>query len=299
MSARQSIRELRRICQNPVIQGNVWYARNFARKISIYFTKLLLYTRITANQTTFLFILIGIVAALLFIFGDCWHVLGGAIVLQLWYIFDHVDGEIARYRKQTSLTGVYLDCMAHFIVHPLVFMGITLGGYKNIPRLDVLVFGLLTSIFVGIFDLVHWHGQKIPLYAEIAKFIRQRSLTSENLRKRHKENEEKSLLNNSKGSNIGKPSKLLRMLWRTFLRISFLWHYPSIMNVICVAAIFNLFLPILKIGSFEFSPMYLVILSYGITLPILSLLLLFKQIIFKDTDTAYNTLVNDLTVNKK
>ncbi len=295
MSTRQSIRELRRICQDPVIQGNVWYARNFARKISIYFTKLLLYTRITANQTTFLFILIGIVAGLLFIFGDCWHALGGAIVLQLWYIFDHVDGEIARYRKQTSLTGVYLDRMSHFIVHPLVFMGITLGVYKNIPRLDVLVFGFLASIFLGIFDLVHGYGQGIPLYAEITKFIRQGNLASENLPKRHKENEEKSLLNTSKGSNIGKPSNLLRMLWRIFLRISFFWHYPSMMNVICVVAIFSLFLPISKIGSFEFSPMYLVILIYGITLPILSLLLLFKQVILRDVDNSYREIITLLT----
>lgn len=293
MSTRQSIRELRRVCQDPVIQDNTWYARNFARRISIYFTKLLLYTRITANQTTFLFILIGIVAGFLFIFGDCWHVLGGAIVLQLWYIFDCVDGEVARYRKQTSLTGIYLDYMAHFIVHPLVFMAITLGVYKNIPRMDVLVFGFLASIFLAVFDLVHWYGERIPLYEEITKFIRQGNLTSENLPKRHKENEEK--LNNSKGSNIGKPSKPLRMLWRIFLRISFLWHYPFIMNVICVAAIFSLFLPILKIGSLEFSPMYLVILSYGITLPILGSLLLFKQIILRDVDNSYREIITLLT----
>ncbi len=185
--------------------------------------------------------------------------------------------------------------MAHFIVHPLVFMGITLGVYKNIPRLDVLVFGFLASIFLGIFDLVHWYGQEIPLCVEIVKFIRQGNFTSENLPKRHKENEEKSLLNNSKGSNIGKLSKRLTMLWRIFCKISFFWHYPSIMNVICVAAIFSLFLPILKIGSLEFSPMYLIILSYGITLPILSLLLLFKQVISRGVDNSYREIITLLT----
>ncbi len=79
----ESIAELRRICKKGMDDNT--YAR-FARKPSIYFTKLLLHTPITGNQTTLLFTLMGIASAALFSLGSVWYVLGGAALLQLFYI---------------------------------------------------------------------------------------------------------------------------------------------------------------------------------------------------------------------
>ena len=121
----ESIDELRRICRKD--KNDSWYPAHFARKISIYFTKLLLYTPITANQATLLVILIGIAAVILFSMGGIWYVLSGALVLQLCYIFDHVDGNIARYKKVSSLTGAYFDFLSDLIVHAIIFAGIAFG----------------------------------------------------------------------------------------------------------------------------------------------------------------------------
>ncbi len=286
MSIRQSIRELRRICQDQVTRGGSWYARNFARRISIYFTKLLLYTPITANQTTFLSVLVGIVAGLLFISGDSWHVLGGAVVLQLWYIFDHVDGEIARYRKQTSLTGKYFDYMSHFIVHPYIFASITFGVYNQFHNITVFIFGFCAAISLVIFDLIHWYGQSITLYGEITRDLKKINFLSEDIRVRELKDKNNPSLEKVKGEFKKKHHKLF-YIGHIFVWALFLEHYPSIMNVIFIAGVLNLFYPMLKISIFEFNLMYVVILWYAIVLPLFSGLVLFKQIMWRETDRIY------------
>lgn len=125
----ESIRELRQICQAPRKTVDNWHMKHISRKPSIYITWLLLHTKITANGATFLFLLTGIIASLAYIFATNTAFLIGSVLLQLWYVMDMVDGEIARYRKQTSLTGAYFDCVSHYISHPFLFFCIGVGLY--------------------------------------------------------------------------------------------------------------------------------------------------------------------------
>lgn len=132
----ESISELRRICQRPVIGENGWYVRYFVRKISIYFTKMFLYTPINAHQISLLMTLIGIVGGVFFALGMYINGLIGAMFLQLFLIFDCTDGEVARYRKQSSRKGKYLDYIANDIVHVAMFSGLTVGtlnGRYSLP----------------------------------------------------------------------------------------------------------------------------------------------------------------------
>ena len=72
----ESIEELRKICQ----RRDVRYqnaVEKFSRKFSIYFTKLLLCTGITANQVTLLNILIGMIAGVFLAYGYPWATLIG------------------------------------------------------------------------------------------------------------------------------------------------------------------------------------------------------------------------------
>ena len=50
-----------------------------------------------------------------------WIVAAG--LLQLWYLLDHVDGQLARLRGTASLDGVQLDFLMHHTVNLLVPLG--------------------------------------------------------------------------------------------------------------------------------------------------------------------------------
>lgn len=134
---------------------NIWY-----RPISVYLTKLFLYTPISANQVTLLSILSGVLGGLLMILSNNLFDVIGIILLQFYWILDHVDGEVARYRKSGSLAGEYFDFMAHYIVFPVFLIGMTFGAYKDIEKIWVFAFGFSAAVSIGlqkdITAVVYW-----------------------------------------------------------------------------------------------------------------------------------------------
>ena len=143
------IRELRKVCQEPPYElRQSWYAKTLLRPITIYITRALLHTPITANQVTSLNILLGVAAATFFIFGNYWYSIIG-IALLLWAkVIDTVDGEIARYRKATSIRGNFLDDLYHDIVKPYMFIAIAFGVYANFHTITAFILGFSASVSV-------------------------------------------------------------------------------------------------------------------------------------------------------
>ena len=141
----ESIKELRRICQEP--KGKEpWYITNVRRRASIYITKLFLKLGITANQTTFISIVIGVVGVILFAFGNYWYTLSAVFLLHISSILDCTDGEIARYRGPSPV-GAFFDSLFHDIMYGLTFVGISFGVYQNYPNILVFALGFSASVF--------------------------------------------------------------------------------------------------------------------------------------------------------
>lgn len=127
-----SIRDLRPICQKPTAFETVRYARYVVRPISIYVTWLLLHTRITANQVTVLQTVFGLWGAFLIAIGSRpAGVLVGLAAMHVGYLLDCVDGEIARYRRQSSIFGVFFDYLNHSLVTPALFWGAAFFAYRS------------------------------------------------------------------------------------------------------------------------------------------------------------------------
>lgn len=140
-----SISELKEICKK---ENNSWYALHIIRRISIFFTKLFLKTKITANQTSGISIFTGIVSCVFFAIGGNWNSFIGAIFLQLWYIFDCVDGDIARFRGSTSIEGKYIDSLNHYIITPLLFLCISIGLYNMFNHFYIVILGAFTALLI-------------------------------------------------------------------------------------------------------------------------------------------------------
>lgn len=111
-----------------------WYAVCFGWRVSIYFTKIFIMLKASANQVTLIHLFTGFLAALFFIFGNYWYSIIGVLLMHLSLIFDHVDGEIARYWKKASQKGKYLDFVSYDLITSITFFTISLGAYNNSNR---------------------------------------------------------------------------------------------------------------------------------------------------------------------
>ncbi|WP_345677194.1 CDP-alcohol phosphatidyltransferase family protein [Yinghuangia aomiensis] len=119
--------ELRAVCHPEGLldrrSGEHWAGRLYMRQISLQITRRVVGTRITPNQLTYLMIVAGIAAgAALTIPGLAGPVLA-AVLIQVYLLLDCVDGEVARWRRQTSVTGVYLDRVGHYLSEAALLVG--------------------------------------------------------------------------------------------------------------------------------------------------------------------------------
>ena len=141
----ESIGELRKICYDSPYAYRVWYNK-YVSKFSIYVTWLLLHTKIEANHVTIIeYFLIFISSVFLFL-GKLNYILIGIMIIQFSNLLDCVDGEIARYRKKSSLTGVSLENIYHELVPYFMFFPLAFGVFLQTGWKSVLIFGFLCSV---------------------------------------------------------------------------------------------------------------------------------------------------------
>ena len=146
MRINENIQELRKICQLPRREVDTWHGRHVCRPFSIYITRVAILLGISANTVTLIFFIIGLLACFFFMLGTGLGFLVGALTLQFWYLMDMVDGEVARYRKETSATGSYFDKMGHYAVNASIFFSLGFGIYRDIDVLHSIVIGFIAGI---------------------------------------------------------------------------------------------------------------------------------------------------------
>jgi hypothetical protein len=82
---------------------------------------------LTPNQVTTVSMLIGLVAAAAFATGERWGLVAGAVLLQVSFTTDCVDGQLARYTRQFSKLGAWLDSVFDRTKEYAVFAGLAIG----------------------------------------------------------------------------------------------------------------------------------------------------------------------------
>ncbi|WP_280691943.1 CDP-alcohol phosphatidyltransferase family protein [Kitasatospora sp. GAS204B] len=106
-----------------------WAGRLYMRRISLRITRILsTVTAITPNGLTYLMMFTGILAGAGLLIPGIGGAIVGALLIQLYLLLDCVDGEVARWRRQTSLTGVYLDRVGHYMSEAALLTGLGLRG---------------------------------------------------------------------------------------------------------------------------------------------------------------------------
>lgn len=157
-----SIAQLRTVCQPISVTGRSnaehWVADLYLRRISLYLTKLLLKTSITANGITYLMIATGISISLALQI-NAWIGLVLALLLsQIQMLWDCCDGEVARWRNTQSPKGVFLDRVGHYLTEALIPLALA-NRIREGNDYEILFLASLISLLIvlnkGFNDSVH------------------------------------------------------------------------------------------------------------------------------------------------
>lgn len=114
MTERPTLAELRTRVHKPRYRevGN-WLARRVARPSAVYGTWLAVRLGLSAHQVTLMALAANLSAAVAIGTGTRIGFVAGVLLTHLGFWLDHVDGQVARWRRTVSLDGVYFDYVMH------------------------------------------------------------------------------------------------------------------------------------------------------------------------------------------
>ncbi|GLW08633.1 hypothetical protein Misp01_37630 [Microtetraspora sp. NBRC 13810] len=83
---------------------------------------------LTPNQVTLISIFLGVAAAACFATGTRTGAVAGAVLIYFAFVFDCVDGQVARYARKFGVLGAWLDATFDRFKEYVVFFGLAVGA---------------------------------------------------------------------------------------------------------------------------------------------------------------------------
>ena len=178
------------------------------RMISRYVSLVLIRLRFTPNMVTSIAILCSILGGIFLGQGNINGYLTAAVFFFLFLLFDYCDGEMARVLDRQSISGHYLDYVAHFIMFASFMAGLSYGIYQYHSTGTYLILG-----FCGVAGI---------LLRSIAGLLVSEVIIRENLRVKRQlpmSNQDVSYSVKSETVNISSIKSESTLLIRKFARI--------------------------------------------------------------------------------
>lgn len=148
--------EFRRRCLKPDPERlGTWTARRLGRPAALCVTWVVVPLGMTANHATIGAMLAALGAVVSFGCGTSLGWLVGALLLPLWYLLDHVDGQLARWHRTASLDGTTVDYLMHHSVNLLLPIGLGYGLTLDLGSPLWCLVGILWGWGSLIFGLRH------------------------------------------------------------------------------------------------------------------------------------------------
>ena len=111
---------------------------------------------ITPNFLTVLTFISKIIASIFIAFGDRSMTIYGALLLQLGVLFDHMDGNLARYRKDITLKGGFMDRILDGTSIPIIFCALSWHLHVSGEPSYYLLMGPVVACFYLIICYIYW-----------------------------------------------------------------------------------------------------------------------------------------------
>jgi phosphatidylglycerophosphate synthase len=125
--SKPSLAEYRAVAHPPGLKerrsGEHWAGRLYMRDISSRISRHLVNGRLSPNGYTWLMTVAGLLSGPALLIPGVWGAVLGALMMQLYLLLDCMDGELARWRNQKSVVGVYLDRVGAYLADASVLAG--------------------------------------------------------------------------------------------------------------------------------------------------------------------------------
>ncbi len=126
----EQVDEDRVLLDSAVKGADGFFTTFFVSPYSRYIARWCAHRGFTPNQVTTVSVLIGLLAAIAFATGERWGLVTGAVLLYLAFVTDCVDGQLARYTRQFSKLGAWLDSVFDRTKEYLAFAGLAIGASR-------------------------------------------------------------------------------------------------------------------------------------------------------------------------
>jgi hypothetical protein len=134
----------RLLLESAVKSSDGFFTTFFVSPYSKYIARWAARRGLTPNQVTTVSMLLGVLAAAAFATGERWGLIAGAVLLQLSFTTDCVDGQLARYTRQFSKLGAWLDSVFDRTKEYLAFAGLAIGAAHMGDQVWVLACAAIT-----------------------------------------------------------------------------------------------------------------------------------------------------------
>jgi hypothetical protein len=123
--------EDRELLNSAVKGADGFFTTFFVSTYSKYIARWAARRGLTPNQVTMFSIALGVLAAACFADAERWAMVVGAVLTYFAFVFDCVDGQLARYSRQFSKLGAWLDSIFDRTKEYVVFAGLAIGASRT------------------------------------------------------------------------------------------------------------------------------------------------------------------------
>lgn len=128
---------------NAVKGADGFFTTYFVSTYSRYIARWAARRGLTPNQVTLISIALGVAAAVCFATGErLWMVTGG-VLIYFAFVFDCVDGQVARYARKFGVLGAWLDATFDRFKEYVVFAGLAVGYVVSGHSDDIWILALV------------------------------------------------------------------------------------------------------------------------------------------------------------
>ena len=117
---------------------------------------------LTPNKVTLISFFTAIVATVFIVLGGVINFIIAAVLIHLSHIFDCMDGQMARYRKTTSISGGYYDKLTDEVQVALWFGAVGYAAYSQTQQITPIILafiGVVGYAYRGYVKYVSLHTQ--------------------------------------------------------------------------------------------------------------------------------------------
>ena len=140
-------------------QKKYWsFSQKLRHEMAYPITKFFISTPITPNMVTVFWIFMGLTGSLLLLKGSYWFMLIGTLVFNLSFVFDAVDGQLARFKKNITYTGFYIDKIGHLIGTPIFFFCLGYGASIHTNYSFFLYLGIIIGLSHLLIESIDFNG---------------------------------------------------------------------------------------------------------------------------------------------